>query len=397
MAENLLITMAKALVKGKLHIGKLTGAERFILSQVALPDRVATMLGATNFEPYLIDKKYNYKMLAESKEANIELFFKIKERFPFDTVFVPYWLGLMLTGAAELGVRFKIEESRVPYAVDYPIKEMKDLRNIAPPKEPSGYFKMALDIHREVQRHQALFYVNDGPWDLAMLLRGDQNLPRDFRLHKDYVEATDPARKEKIRKYGDPDLWPAIMELTTSIAIQNFRLAKQYGINMMGAGMADQFATEPVLSVDDFIKYVLPYIQRALDALDGKVGMGYMVTSPQKLEKLLAHPVLGRSLATSGYINYIFPTTPEGLTLPEYDQPMLELAKKNKKTYMYLIHGKFIRDATPQELEDVVKRICQMATGMKVRLNIAVLTVAPGTDLQNIDMILSSVDKYGRY
>lgn len=397
MAENLLITMAKALVKGKLHIGKLTGAERFMLSQIAIPDRVATTLAATNFEPYLIDKKYNYKMLAESKEANIELFFKIKERFPFDTVFVPYWLGLMLTGAAELGVRFKIEESRVPYAVDYPIKEMKDLRNIAPPKEPSGYFKMALDIHREVQRHQALFYVNDGPWDLAMLLRGDQNLPRDFRLHKDYVEATDPARKEKIRKYGDPDLWPAIMELTTSIAIQNFRLAKQYGINMMGAAMADQFATEPVLSVDDFIKYVLPYIQRALDALDGKVGMGYMVTSPQKLEKLLAHPVLGRSLAMSGYINYIFPTTPEGLTLPEYDQPMLELAKKNKKTYMYLIHGKFIRDATPQELEDVVKRICQMATGMKVRLNIAVLTVAPGTDLQNIDLILSSVDKYGRY
>jgi Uroporphyrinogen decarboxylase (URO-D) len=397
MAENLLITVVKALVKGKLHIGKLTGTERFMLSQIALPDRVATTLAATNFEPYLIEKKYNYKLLSESKEANIELFFKIQERFPFDIVFTPYWLGFMFTGAAELGVRFKIEESRVPYAADYPIKGMKDLRNISPPKEPSGYFKMALDIHKEVQSRQLCFYANDGPWDLAMLFRGDQNLPRDFRLYKDYVETTDPARKEKIRKYGDPDLWPAIMELTTKIVIQNFRLAKQYGINMMGATMVDQFGTEPVLGVDDFTKYVLPYIQRALDALDGKVMMGYMLMSPQKLEKMLAHPTLGKPLGISGYTNYIFPTTPEGLTLPEYDQQMLDLARKNNKSYMYVIHGKFIRDATLQELEDVVKRICRMATSMKVRLNIGILTVAPGTDLKKIDLLLSSVEKYGKY
>jgi uroporphyrinogen-III decarboxylase len=397
MADNVLITMAKALVKGKLHIGKLTGTERFMLSQIAIPDRVSTTLAATNFEPHMIDKRYNYKVLTENKEANIELFFKIQERFPFDIVFTPYWMGFMFTGAAELGVRFKIEESRVPYAADYPIKEMKDVRNIAPPKEPSGYFKMALDIHKEVQRRQLCFYANDGPWDLAMLFRGDQNLPRDFRLYKDYVEAKDPARKEKIRKYGDPDLWPAIMELTTSIAIQNFRLAKQYGINMMGATMVDQFGTEPVLSSDDFIKYVLPYIRKAQDALNGKITMGYMITSPQKIVKLLAHPTLGKWLSMSGYTNYIFPTTPDGVTLPEYDQPMLDLARKNNKTYMYVVHGKFIRDATPQELEDVVKRICQMATGMKVRLNIMVLTVAPGTDLKKIDLLLSSIEKYGRY
>ncbi len=397
MAGNLLATMAKALLKGKLHVGNLTGEERVMLSQIAIPDRVSTMLAATNFEPYLIDKKFNYKVLSESREANIELFSRIKERFPFDLVMVPYWLGLMWMGVAELGVKFKIEESRVPYAADYPIKGMKDLRNIAPLKEPSGYFKMALDIHKEVQRQQALFFVADGPWDLAMLLRGDQNLPKDFRLYKDYVESTDPVRKEKIKKFGDPDLWPAIMEMTTQIAIQNFKLVKQYGINMMGATMVDQFATEPVLGIEDFTKYVLPYIQKALDALNGKVGMSYVVMSPQKFEKLLAHPTLGKSLALFGYTNYIFPTTPEGLTLPEYDQPMLEKAKKNNKAYMYLLHGKLIRDATNQELEDAVKRICEMATGMKVRMTINVPAVAPGTDLRKIDLILDSVARYGRY
>ena len=114
MAGNLLATMAKALVKGKLHVGTLSGEERIMLSQIGLPDRVTTMLAATNFEPYLIDKKYTYKVLSESKDANVELFFKIKERFPFDLVSVPYWLGVMWMGVAELGVKFKSKKAECP-------------------------------------------------------------------------------------------------------------------------------------------------------------------------------------------------------------------------------------------------------------------------------------------
>jgi hypothetical protein len=98
-----------------------------------------------------------------------------------------------------------------------------------------------------------------------------------------------------------------------------------------------------------------------------------------------------------GFTNYIFPTTPEGLTLPEYDQPMLELTKKNKRAYNYMVHAKFIRDATGQQIEEVVKRICLMATQMRVRLMITVGAIAPGTDLQKIDSLLGSVHKYGRY
>jgi uroporphyrinogen-III decarboxylase len=400
MAQELIVTAGKALLKKRLHIGKLTGIERFILAQIAIPDRVVTTLTATNVEPNLIDKKYNYKILTESVEANLELFSKIKERFAFDLVMVPSWMGMMHTGAAELGVKFKIEESRVPYAFEHPIKEMKDVHTIAPLSEPSGYFKMSLDTYREAPRRfpdALILYVNDGPWDLAMLLRGDQHLPRDFRLYKDYVETTDPVRKEKIKKYGDPDLWPAIMELTTRICIQHFRLVKQYGIDMTGAIMVDQFATEPILSIGDFKKYVLPYIQRVWEALDKKVGMAYSVMSPQKFEKVYNDPILRKALAMGGTSNHIFPTTPDGLTLPEYDQPMLEMARRDKRCYMYVLPAKFTRDATAQELEDAVKRICQMATGMKASMTLLVSAVAPGTDLRKIDLILDSVKKYGRY
>jgi hypothetical protein len=187
------------------------------------------------------------------------------------------------------------------------------------------------------------------------------------------------------------------MERTTELSIRIFELARQQGVSMMGSLFVDQFATKPVLGIDDFVRYVLPYTQRVWEALDGKVGMMYVVPSPQELEELLAHPVLGRSLSMYGYTNYIFPVTPEGVTLPEYDRPMLELAKKNSKSYNYLFHGKFIRDATEQELEEVVERVCKLATGLRARMVVSVAAVAPGTDLEKIDLFLEAVDRYGRY
>jgi len=400
LCENMVVTVLKALIKGKLHIGTLTGFERFFLSQITLPDRVPTLLAATNVEPYLIDAKYDYVVLTENPEANLELYTILKERYAFDVMITPVWTGLLLTGASELGVKFRIDRTRVPYAYEHVINSIEDIDSIALPSEPTGYFQVYLDTIRTAQQRLSgtmITYINDGPWDLAMLLRGDKYLPRDFRIYKDYTETQDPVRREKIKAHGDPHLWPAIMELTTRITIQNFNLARQYGINMFGAMMVDQFATRPVLGVSDFLTYVLPYIQRVWEALDKKVEIGYMVQSPQELEELSKHPILGKSLGLAGYTNYIFPQTKDGLTLPEYDQPMLELAKRNKKNYNYLIHGKYLRDATGEELENAVKRICQMATSMKTGLIVAVGSVPPGTDLNNIDVLLRSVEMYGKY
>lgn len=400
MAPNLVVSVAKAFVKGKLRVGTLTGLERFMLAQMALPDRVPTLLAATNVEPQLIDSRFNYRLLAESADANLELFGRVRERFAFDVITAPTWLGLMVTGAKELGVQFHIDEARVSYPVAHPIRSREDVARIEPFTEATGTFKMTLDIYREAQRRHPdtlITFPNDGPWDLAMLLRGDQHLPRDFRIHKDYVESMDPARRDKIRRHGDPDLWPAIMALSTRICVQIYRLARQHGVNMLGALMIDQFATKPVLSIEDYVQYVLPYAQQAYEALGGKVDLMYVVTSPQELESLLDHPALGRMLGAYGYTNYNFPVTPQGLTLPEFDPPMLEMAKRAGKTYNYLIHGKFLRDATAQELEAAVERICSMATRQRVRLMISVATVAPGTDLAQVDRLLQAVCTYGRY
>lgn len=400
MSPNAIAVMVKALAKGKLGLGALTGLERFLLSQVALPDRVPTMLVATNIEPYDIDEKYNYVVTTTRPEANLELFEKVRRRFKADTIVVPVWMGLLTTGAAELGTRFKIEERRVPYAVEHPIRDRRDLENMRVPAAAGGYMKMYFDLNLEAQRRYPdtlIFPVFDGPWDLAMLLRGDHDLPRDLRLHKDYVETDDPRRRERIRSVGDPDLYPAIMELTTRLAIRHVGLAKEHGLNLMGSTLVDQFATKPVLSMEDFIRYVLPYIERVWRAHHKKLGIGYMYTSPDDIEKGMQNGTLRQGGGMTAYGNYTFPQTPDGVSLPEYDRRMLEMVKRDHKCYGYLIHGKFIRDASKQELEDLVQRVCSMATEMRARMSLGMVSIPPGTDLNKIDLVLRLVEKYGRY
>ena len=125
--------------------------------------------------------------------------------------------------------------------------------------------------------------------------------------------------------------------------------------------------------------------------------MGTSAASPQELRAVADPPVLGKPLLAMGFTNYIFPTTPEGVPLPEYDEPMLAMTKKYNRSYMYMVHAKFIRDATGQQLEEVVKRICSMATKTKTRIMVSVGAIAPGTDLKKIDALLDCVHTYGRY
>jgi len=400
MNLNLITAIPSALVKTRLGVGRLTGLERTLLAQFALPDRVPTMLVATNIEPFEIDPAYNYRITTERAEANLELFDKVRSRFHADTILVPAWMGLLVTGAGELGTKFHIEERRVPYAVEHPIHSLEDVARIEVPSEARGYLKMYFDINREAQRRypDTLIYpIFDGPWDLAMLLRGDKHLPWDLRLHKDYVESDDPRRKDKIRQAGDPDLYPAIMELTTRLTIQHIRLAKGHGLDLMGSVLVDQFATQPILGMADFVRYVLPYIERVWEASGRKLTIGYMYTSPADLEKAMSHPLLRRGAGVAGFTNYIFPQTPEGIPLPEYDSLMLEMAKRMGRSYNYIIPGKFLRDATESEIEALIQRVCGMATRMRARMSVAMASIPPGTDLEKINLVLGLAERYGRY
>ena len=111
---NMMLTMGKALLKHSLHIGELTGMERFMVSAVTLADRAATFLAATNIEPDLVDPRFDYVLLSKSMEANLELFELVRERIKADVVAVPYWLGLMAVGAAVRAFEARSAQETIP-------------------------------------------------------------------------------------------------------------------------------------------------------------------------------------------------------------------------------------------------------------------------------------------
>ena len=163
----------------------------------------------------------------------------------------------------------------------------------------------------------------------------------------------------------------------------------------MGSAMVDQYAAKPIMSREDYFKYVHPYRLRVWEALGRKVGPGYQVPSPQETVLNMQDPVLGKGFGS--FSNYIFPQTPEGITLPEYDQPMLDLAKKYKQSYMYMVHGKYLRDATESQLDVTVQRICRMAVETRVNLMVSIASVPPGASVEKANYVFQLVEKYGRY
>lgn len=399
MAENMMVTMFKAFWKRAFAVEKLTGKERFVLSLFGRQDRVATMLAATNVEPANIDPSFNYVMLNKSIQANLDLFEKLCDKVNSDMVGSGGWLGFMGMGAVELGTKFKVTENRAPYPVDYPIKDRSDLDKLELPTEVTGYFKMHADLTKTAQKQlsetMAQFAVN-GPWDMAMLLRGDSKLPLDLRFHKDYYETDDPKRREKIKKRGDPDLYPAIMEFCTQLAIRQCELAKAYGVQMMPAMLFDQYSGEPVVSRSDYVKYIGPYVQRVWISQNKRMMLTYSCSSPLRMQEIIESE--GPDVVNLLYFsNYTFHTTPEGISRPEYDRPALELAKKYKKTFAYWLHGKFLRDASEQELDNLFKRVFGNAVDMGVPMNLMIGSVPPGTDFEKVNYAISMAEKYGRY
>ena len=83
--------------------------------------------------------------------------------------------------------------------------------------------------------------------------------------------------------------------------------------------------------------------------------------------------------------------------LPEYDRPSFELAKEYKKNFGYFVHGKFLKDATSGEIEALIRRVCALATDMRVSVSVTIASVPPGTDLDKVNFTFDLVKKYGRY
>jgi hypothetical protein len=389
-------TLAKSMVKAKLK-RPLKGHERFLLTSLFTKvDRVATLLVPPNFHPQLINPDYDFVRLTSSVEANLELFAELTSRFPTADAAVPAcWMGLSGLGQEQVGTTMRIDPVVEPtpdvYALDRMSLEELQLPNA------EGSLATRIELLAQVQEqfpHLTSPPVINGAYDFAFMLRGEK-LIRDFALHKDFVEAASEEVKDKVKARGDPSYFTRLMEFATQASIAVGRLYKERGTNMLGMAIVDQYANPPIMSPTDFFNYIYPYVEEVWRAFKKhRPTAGYMPTTPTIAREITKYPALS---GIACFNNYMFQQDELGLTPPEYDTEMITMSKELKTPYQYLIHGKFLRDGTGDEIAAQVKRVCETAVEANTPLAVGIAAVPLGTDLSNVNRVLDTVEQYGRY
>lgn len=390
----------KDIVKGKVKmtVGRpLNGGERFLLiSLFSRVDRVATLLVPSNVHPQLLDPKYDFVRLTSSVEANLELFDILRERFPqVDAAMPASWLGLAGCGQVEMGTTMRISPMIEPSPEIYAL-DTKSFEELELPKM-EGFLKTQIELCAEINdRYPEMMSppIIEGSFDLAILLRGEK-LFKDFILYKDYLNAKDSVQKEKIKKRGDPTFFPKIMDFATEASIHIGKMYKEQGINMLGMVIVNQYANPPIMSPDDFLTYIYPYVETVWKEFKKhRPTAGYMPPSPSSAKEISKYPALS---GIACFNNYMFPQNEIGLTSDIYAEEMINLSKELRTPYQHLIHGKFLRDGTKKEIEAHIKKMCELAVENNVPMGIGIAAVPLGTDLSKIDLILESVNAYGVY
>jgi hypothetical protein len=390
----------KNIVRGKVKMSRgrpLTGSERFLLTSLfSRIDRVATLLVPSNIHPKLLDSDYDFVRLTKNWEANLELFDILRKRFPTADAAMPAsWLGLAGMGQVEMGTTMRITPMVEPSPDVYALDKMS-LEDLELPKL-EGFLKNQIELIVGTQKMYPDMNsppIIEGSFDLAILLRGEKVF-NDFNLYKSFVNAPNEEQKEKIKKRGDPTFFPRLMDFTTEASIHIGKMYKEQGVGMLGCVIVNQYANPPIMSPNDFLTYIYPYVETVWKEFKRyRPTAGYMPPSPAVAKEI------GEYRALSGiacFNNYMFPQNEIGLTPHAYDEEMIQLSKELKTPYQYLIHGKFLRDGTKEEIEAQVKRVCEYAVENEVPFAIGVAAVPLGTDLTKIDLILNSVEKYGVY
>ena len=110
----MIIPTLATIIRGiaKQRLGRpLSGHERILLTSLyRRVDRVASLLVPANVHPQLIDQDYDFLRLTASIQANLDLFAKLRARFPdVDAAMPATWLGLAGTGQAEMGTTMRID------------------------------------------------------------------------------------------------------------------------------------------------------------------------------------------------------------------------------------------------------------------------------------------------
>lgn len=151
------------------------------------------------------------------------------------------------TFADEWGIVWQMGDAGIPYPLEGPIKRKADLDKFQPPDPDADY---RLDNLREAVRRfkgeRAIFFLGHETFEFSHYLLGGMD-----KLFLAYIE--------------DPEFVDRLSEVIWSYKGRVLAAAAEAGADILMTGDDIAFRAGPLMSPEHFRRYVLPYLQKAVD------------------------------------------------------------------------------------------------------------------------------------
>lgn len=167
----------------------------------------------------------------------------------------------------EWGVTWAVPSSGIPYPVGHPIREESDLEGYLAPDPEAEHRLTSLEMAVErFKGERAIVFLGHDAFEFSHYLRGMDNLLMDYVLNPDFAE-----RVARI-----------VMDYKRRV----LELAAEVGADILCTG--DDYAHNggPMMSPEHFARFVLPYLQEAVDVAKQK-GLPFLKHTDGRLWPIL--------------------------------------------------------------------------------------------------------------
>ncbi|MCS7264651.1 MAG: uroporphyrinogen decarboxylase family protein [Armatimonadetes bacterium] len=285
-----------------------------------------------------------------------------------------FWRGrTILTGTREIvrdewGIVWGITDFGIPYPIDGPIKEPADLKTYNPPDPDANHRLQSLReaVKRFKGKRAIVFLTHDG-FEFPHYLRGGmENLLLDY--------------------YENPRLAHELAEMVIDYKVRLMRRAIREGADVVVSG--DDYANQhgTVMSPQHFREFVLPYLNRSINASHDE-GVPFIKHTDGNIWAILDDVV-------QAGIDALDPIEPAagmdiGKVKAKYGDRIAVIG--NVDCSFVLTYG------TVEEVEEAVKETIAKASPSGGHILASSNSIHPAVNPENYKAMVEATRKYGRY
>ncbi len=347
------------------------GAKRFEKAMQGIPDRVPVYAQMHEFA--MSELGYQANTFYTTPEILVPSILEIAEQYGIDVGYIDYDVyNIEVEGLGQKIIFFEDHIPDVDSSV-YLINGPDDLKKIRTPDfDTAGRFSKVVEMNSLYEKLTGLPASLQfcAPFSLAANIRGIENLIMDILLEPSFARGLFDAIVEEV-------LAPWIL------------YQKKHFPNATSISGSDAYASLPILNMEIFEEWVLPYILRLREICGDEVYVPNWIG-----EKLLKKPEDMLALKLQASPAFLEGQDPDVAALgPEFYK---SYAEKHDVPLVLGVGASFMDSSTSEEIYQRVKHYVEVGK-KKGRFALYLCNLSAETPKENVKAAIEAINTYGQY